>query len=194
MKNLIVIGNGMVGHHFIEKAIEKNLHQIYQIHVFSAEKRPAYDRVYLSSYFEHRDASQLNLVDLAHYKQAGITLHLGEAVNHIDAQSKIVTTIKGNALEFDKLVLATGSYPFVPPVKGNQHAHCHVYRTIEDLDAILATADNPRVQRGVVVGGGLLGLEAAKALVTLGLTTYVVEFAPQLMGVQLDAAGGELLK
>ena len=189
MKNLIVIGNGMVGHHFIEKAIEKNLHQIYQIHVFSAEKRPAYDRVYLSSYFEHRDASQLNLVDLAHYKQAGITLHLGEAVNHIDAQSKIVTTIKGNALEFDKLVLATGSYPFVPPVKGNQHAHCHVYRTIEDLDAILATADNPRVQRGVVVGGGLLGLEAAKALVTLGLTTYVVEFAPQLMGVQLDAAG-----
>ena len=74
MKNLIVIGNGMVGHHFIEKAIEKNLHQIYQIHVFSAEKRPAYDRVYLSSYFEHRDASQLNLVDLAHYKQAGITL------------------------------------------------------------------------------------------------------------------------
>ncbi|WNP27106.1 nitrite reductase large subunit NirB [Moraxella sp. DOX410] len=194
MKNLIVIGNGMVGHHFIEKAIEKNLHQIYQIHVFSAEKRPAYDRVYLSSYFEHRDASQLNLVDLAHYKQAGITLHLGEAVNHIDAQSKIVTTAKGNTLEFDKLVLATGSYPFVPPVKGNQHAHCHVYRTIEDLDAILATADNPRVQRGVVVGGGLLGLEAAKALVTLGLTTYVVEFAPQLMGVQLDAAGGELLK
>ncbi|MDI4481712.1 nitrite reductase large subunit, partial [Moraxella osloensis] len=148
MKNLIVIGNGMVGHHFIEKAIEKNLHQIYQIHVFSAEKRPAYDRVYLSSYFEHKDASQLNLVDLANYEQAGITLHLGEAVNHIDAQSKIVTTIKGNALEFDKLVLATGSYPFVPPVKGNQHAHCHVYRTIEDLDAILATADNPRVQRG----------------------------------------------
>ena len=95
MKNLIVIGNGMVGHHFIEKAIEKNLHQIYQIHVFSAEKRPAYDRVYLSSYFEHKDASQLNLVDLAHYKQAGITLHLGEAVNHIDAQSKIVTTTKG---------------------------------------------------------------------------------------------------
>ncbi|HCC66247.1 MAG TPA: nitrite reductase (NAD(P)H), partial [Moraxella sp.] len=87
MKNLIVIGNGMVGHHFIEKAIEKNLHQIYQIHVFSAEKRPAYDRVYLSSYFEHRDASQLNLVDLANYEKAGITLHLGEGVASFDPQT-----------------------------------------------------------------------------------------------------------
>ena len=118
MKNLIVVGNGMVGHHFIEKAIEKNLHQIYQIHVFSAEKRPAYDRVYLSSYFEHRDASQLNLVDLANYEQAGITLHLGEGVASFDPQTKTLITSKGNTLEFEKLVLATGSYPFVPPSTG----------------------------------------------------------------------------
>lgn len=194
MKNLIVIGNGMVGHHFIEKAIENNLHQHYQIHIFSAENRPAYDRVYLSSYFEHTDANQLNLVDLAHYAQAGVTLHLGEGVSQIDTNNKTIVTSKGNTLGYDKVVMATGSYPFVPPVQGNDHAHCHVYRTIEDLDNILATAQRPNVKRGVVVGGGLLGLEAAKALVTLGLTTYVVEFAPQLMAVQLDAAGGELLK
>lgn len=194
MKNLVVVGNGMVGHHFIEKAIENNLHQVYQIHVFSAENRPAYDRVYLSSYFEHKDASQLNLVDLVHYQTAGITLHLGEGVSKIDSHRKVVNTTKGNTLEFEKLVIATGSYPFVPPVKGNDHAHCHVYRTIEDLDNIITTAERPNVKRGVVIGGGLLGLEAAKALVTLGLTTYVIEFAPQLMGVQLDHTGGELLK
>lgn len=191
---LIVIGNGMVGHHFIEKAIAKGLHETYQILVFSAEGRPAYDRVYLSSYFEHQNTDELNLVDLVQYEQAGIALHLGEGVADIDIANHRITTTQGNEFGYAKLVIATGSYPFVPPIDGKDHPHCHVYRTIEDLDAILATSKNERVQRGVVVGGGLLGLEAAKALVTLGLTTYVVEFAPQLMGVQLDVAGGELLK
>ncbi|WP_201590530.1 nitrite reductase large subunit NirB [Psychrobacter fozii] len=192
--NLVVIGNGMVGHHFIERAIEQGLHQQFDIHVFAEEDRPAYDRVYLSSYFEHKDASKLNLVDLTAYELSKVNLHLNQCIVDIDSASQRITTEAGEIIEYSELVLATGSYPFVPPIPGREHPHCHVYRTIADLDEILAIAELSTVKKGVVVGGGLLGLEAAKALVTLGLDTYVVEFAPQLMGVQLDAAGGEILK
>ncbi|MEN8624940.1 nitrite reductase large subunit NirB [Psychrobacter proteolyticus] len=192
--NLVVIGNGMVGHHFIERAIEQGLHQQFDIHVFAEEDRPAYDRVYLSSYFEHKDASKLNLVDLTAYELSKVNLHLNQCIVDIDSARQRITTEAGEIIEYSELVLATGSYPFVPPIPGCEHPHCHVYRTIADLDEILAIAELPTVKKGVVVGGGLLGLEAAKALVTLGLDTYVVEFAPQLMGVQLDAAGGEILK
>ncbi|MDO5769715.1 MAG: nitrite reductase large subunit NirB, partial [Psychrobacter sp.] len=191
---MVVVGNGMVGHHFITKAIEQGLHERFDIHVFAEEDRPAYDRVYLSSYFEHEDASQLNLVDLDTYESAKVTLHLNQEIVDIDAATQRITTASGEVVEYAKLVLATGSYPFVPPIAGKEHPHCHVYRTIADLDDILSTSKLETVKKGVVVGGGLLGLEAAKALVTLGLETYVVEFAPQLMGVQLDAAGGEILK
>lgn len=191
---LVVIGNGMVGHHFIERAIEKGLHDQFEIHVFAEEDRPAYDRVYLSSYFEHKDVSKLNLVDLSRYEDAQIQLHLNQRITNIDAANQCISTEEGTQIDYAELVLATGSYPFVPPIPGREHPHCHVYRTIKDLDDILSTAEKPKVKKGVVVGGGLLGLEAAKALVTLGLETYVVEFAPQLMGVQLDAAGGDILK
>ncbi|GAF55536.1 LOW QUALITY PROTEIN: nitrite reductase [Psychrobacter sp. JCM 18901] len=192
---LVVIGNGMVGHHFIERAIEKGLHDQFEIHVFAEEDRPAYDRVYLSSYFEHRDVSKLNLVDLSRYEDAQIQLHLNQRITNIDAANQCISTEDGTQIDYAELVLATGSYPFVPPIPGREHPHCHVYRTIKDLDDILSTAEQPKVKKKVsVVGGGLLGLEAAKALVTLGLETYVVEFAPQLMGVQLDAAGGDILK
>ena len=192
--NLVVVGNGMVGHHFVEKAIELGLNTTYDIHVFAEEDRPAYDRVYLSSYFEHKDATKLNLVDMADYDATGIQLHLNKKIVDIDSEAHTLTVEGGESVEYKKLVLATGSYPFVPPIEGGDHAHCHVYRTIADLDDILETAQKPSAKKGVVVGGGLLGLEAAKALVTLGLDTYVVEFAPQLMGVQLDPAGGEILK
>ncbi len=192
--NLVVVGNGMVGHHFVEKAIELGLNEKYAIHVFAEEDRPAYDRVYLSSYFEHKDASKLNLVDLKNYEAAGVILHLNQRISDIDGDKHTITTADGQTIHYAKLVLATGSYPFVPPITGGDHSHCQVYRTIADLDNILAVAENPKVKKGVVVGGGLLGLEAAKALVTLGLDTYVVEFAPQLMGIQLDPAGGDILK
>ena len=191
---LVVIGNGMVGHHFIERAIEKGLHEQFEIHVFAEENRPAYDRVYLSSYFEHKDVSKLNLVNLSAYASAQIQLHLNQCIVDVDTTNQCIITEAGERIEYAQLVLATGSYPFVPLISGREHAHCHVYRTIADLDDILAIAEQPKVKRGVVVGGGLLGLEAAKALMTLGLETYVVEFAPQLMGVQLDAAGGDILK
>src|SRR5262249_61070859 len=98
----------------------------------------------------------------------------------------------GRAVEYDTLVLASGSSPFVPPIPGRNAPGCFVYRTIEDLEAIRAAAGRARV--GVVVGGGLLGLEAANALHQMELEVHVVEFAPRLMALQLDEIGGALLR
>src|SRR5690606_41210941 len=115
------------------------------------------------------------------FEKAGIGLYLNERAESVDRAEKLVTTSSGRKLEYDKLVLATGSYPFVPPIPGREREHCFVYRTIEDLVAIREAAR--RARSGAVIGGGLLGLEAAKALVDLGLETHVVEFAPRLMAV-----------
>jgi nitrite reductase (NADH) large subunit len=117
---------------------------------------------------------------------------LNEKVVEVNPDNNTVTTTSGRTEAYDKLVLATGSYPFVPPIPGKDQPHCLVYRTIEDLEAITDSARESKI--GVVVGGGLLGLEAANALKHLGLETHVVEFAPRLMAVQLDEGGGELLR
>jgi nitrite reductase (NADH) large subunit len=186
---VLVVGNGMVGHHFVEQLAQS---PAFDISVLSAEPRLAYDRVQLSAFFADKTADDLALTDATHYQQLGVKFVLEAKVTHIDQQAKTVCTSTGQQYGYDKLVLATGSYPFVPPIPGKERAHCLVYRTIEDLVAIQASAKQGKV--GVVVGGGLLGLEAAKALTQLGLVTHVVEFAPQLMGVQLDAAGGRLLR
>lgn len=145
--NLVVIGNGMVGHHFVERAIEQGLHEQFEIHVFAEEDRPAYDRVYLSSYFEHKDASKLNLVDLTAYESSQINLHLNQRIVDIDSTNRSITTEAGEQIEYSELILATGSYPFVPPIPGREHPHCHVYRTIADLDEILAIAELPKVKK-----------------------------------------------
>ncbi len=188
---VIVIGNGMVGHKFIEN-LTAQPEQPYEIVTFSEEPKLAYDRVKLSSYFEGNSADDLALTTLERYKELGVKCHLGDKVVNIDRTKQIVTTEKGVELAYDKLILATGSTPFVPPVEGNQGEHIHVYRTLQDLDDIKASAQG--VKSGVVIGGGLLGLEAANALKQLDLKTSVVEFAPQLMPVQLDKNGGKLLR
>ncbi len=186
---IVVVGNGMVGHHFVE---EMSKHEDYQITVLSAESRLAYDRVYLSSYFAGKTAADLALTTPEHYDELGVNFETDAKVTNIDKVAKVVTTESGDSFAYDKLILATGSYPFVPPIPGGDVEHSLVYRTIDDLEAIQASADVSKV--GVVIGGGLLGLEAAKALKELGLETHVVEFAPQLMAVQVDAGGGRLLK
>ncbi len=186
---IVVVGNGMVGHHFVE---EMSKHEDYEITVLSAESRLAYDRVYLSSYFSGKTAEDLALTTPEHYDELGVTFKTNAKVTNIDKSAKVVTTESGEVYAYDKLILATGSYPFVPPIPGGDVEHSLVYRTIDDLEAIQASADVSKV--GVVIGGGLLGLEAAKALKELGLETHVVEFAPQLMAVQVDGDGGRLLK
>lgn len=190
-ETLVVIGNGMVGHHCVEQLIEHGTLAHCQVHVFGEELQRAYDRVHLSEYFGGRDAESLALGEADLYARHGVQLHLGVQVLDIDRERKEVVTSTGRQA-YDRLVLATGSYPFVPPIPGAEGRSRLVYRTLDDLDAIREAATNAR--RGVVVGGGLLGLEAANALKSLGLEAHVVEFAAQLMPVQLDASGGEALR
>ena len=192
LQRVIVVGNGMVGHKFIEYLLQApNRHQ-YSVTAISAEPRLAYDRVQLSAYFSGATADDLALTQPAYYEENGVDFVLNDKVQSIDTKSQTLTTASGATHTYDKLVLATGSYPFVPPIPGREGEHCLVYRTIEDLEAITASAKQSKI--GVVVGGGLLGLEAANALKNLGLQTHVVEFAPRLMAVQLDEGGGNLLR
>ncbi|MGR8931038.1 MAG: nitrite reductase large subunit NirB [Gammaproteobacteria bacterium] len=191
-QTLVVIGNGMVGQQFLAELVETGVAERYQIATFCEEPIPAYDRVHLSEYFTGKTAADLSLVPSNFFDENGIMLHLGDKAVGIDRERKVVTSAKGVEIAYDKVVLATGSYPFVPPVPGHERQQCFVYRTIEDLESIKAAAVRSKV--GVVVGGGLLGLEAAKALKDLGLQTHVVEFAPRLMAVQLDENGGLMLK
>jgi nitrite reductase (NADH) large subunit len=188
-QKLVVIGNGMVGQKFLEAMAGATQ---FEITVFGEEPRAAYDRVHLSEYFTGRSADDLLLAPADFYAQNGITLKLGVKALAINRDAKTVSASDGTDVPYDVLVLATGSYPFVPPVPGNDRAHVHVYRTIEDLDAIRVSAAQSKT--GVVIGGGLLGLEAAKALRDLGLETNVVEFAPRLMAVQIDDGGGNMLR
>jgi nitrite reductase (NADH) large subunit len=191
-KNLIVIGNGMVGHKFLELMIAKGATQKWNLITFCEEPRVAYDRVNLSSYFSGKTAADLSLVEPGLYQENGIQIHIGDKAVSINREEKTVSSANGLTVPYDRIVLATGSYPFVPPIKGNETTGTFVYRTIEDLEKISDYAKNCNV--GVVVGGGLLGLEAANALKNMGLNTHVVEFAPRLMPVQVDEAGGAILR
>ena len=187
---VVVIGNGMVGQRFLEQLAKRS--QDCDLTVFCEEPRPAYDRVQLTSYFSGKSAEDLSLAPKKFFQDTKVTLRLNDAVLGIDPQRKVVRSARYKDVPYDKLVIATGSYPFVPPVAGKDRRDCFVYRTIEDLEVITAAARRSKV--GVVIGGGLLGLEAAKALQGLGLETHVVEFAQRLMAGQLDDSAGRLLR
>lgn len=194
--DVIVVGNGMVGHRFVELVIEHNNSKEngkkISLLTFSEESFLAYDRVQLSSYFLDADQTKLMLTDKKNYEDNDVEFKLREKVISIDRINKTVTTDQSNQYAYGSLVLATGSYPFVPPIPGRDQQHIHVYRTVQDLKDIEASASKSKT--GVVIGGGLLGLEAANALKTLKLNTHVVEFAAQLMPVQLDKTAGRYLK
>lgn len=189
---LAVVGHGMVSHHFLEQLVAREMHQHYHIVVYGEERQQAYDRVHLSDYFNGKTADDLSLVDGDFFARHGIELRSGCSVVAIDRQQRSLRDSTGSELAWDKLVLATGSRAFVPPVPGHDGDRCFVYRTLDDLDAIATCARHS--QRGIVIGGGLLGLEAANALRQLGLETHVVEFAPRLMAVQLDEGGALMLR
>ena len=192
LTHLAIVGNGMVGHHLIQTMADEGVIDQYAITLFCEEPTLAYDRVNLTKYLNGSSAADLSLGNIKDYEAWGLDVKLGVSVEKIDLQSHSVSASDGSHTRYDKLVLATGSYPFVPPVPGHDLDPCFVYRTLADLDAIEAAAKT--VQTGVVVGGGLLGLEAAKALLDLGLTTHVVEFSDRLMMQQLDVEGGALLR
>ncbi|MCW8833912.1 MAG: nitrite reductase large subunit NirB [Colwellia sp.] len=189
---LVVIGNGPVGHNFLEALVSSGQSEEYQVTVFGEEPIPAYDRVHLTSWFKNQDVADINMVKDNFYPSNGFVLHTGDKVTNIDRFKRLVISESGLEVSYDKIILATGSFPFVPPVPGHQRDNIFVYRTIDDLEKITAAAKSAKV--GAVIGGGLLGLEAAKALMDLELETHVVEFAPRLMAVQVDDGGGAMLR
>jgi nitrite reductase (NADH) large subunit len=189
--NIVVIGHGMVGHKFLETLAELKAPGI-KVTVLAEEPRPAYDRVHLSEFFSGKTAQDLSLVAPEFFESTGFELRLNSRVAAIERRNHTVSLASGEVIPYDKLVLATGSYPFVPNVPGKDRANCFVYRTIEDLEGM--SAAGAKSHTGVVIGGGLLGLECAKALKDLGLETHVVEFAPRLMAVQVDESGGRVLR
>lgn len=189
-RKIVIVGNGMVGHYYAEKAAA--LPGPFEITVIGAEPRPAYDRVHLSEIFAGKRPEDLALASRERYRALGIQAIFGEAVVAIDRGAKTVATALGRRFAYDTLVLATGSYPYVPPIPGADRPECLVYRTIDDLGLIRVQAQTSR--SAAVIGGGLLGLECANALKHLGLETHVVEFAPGLMNVQLDPRGSQFLR
>jgi len=198
-RTLVVVGNGMVGHRLLEVLVERGATAEWDIVTFCEEPRVAYDRVALSSLFAGSAPDDLTLVSPGFFDQVGVSIHVGDAAVAIDCARKQVVSRRGERISYDTLVLATGSVPFVPPVPGREAEGCFVYRTVDDLEAIRAYATAratgaPAPKVGAVVGGGLLGLEAANALRSLGLETHVVEFAPRLMPAQIDDRGAAVLR
>ncbi len=190
---VVIIGNGMVGYKFCEKLIAHTNANHFELIVFGEETRPAYDRVHLSEYFAGKSAEDLSMAPADWYRANNITLHLGDPVTKIDPASKTVLSHLGILESYDYLILATGSSAFVPPIPGVDKDGVFIYRTIEDLE--LMTSYAKKAKKGAVIGGGLLGLEAAKAMLDLGITdTTVIEFAPRLMPRQIDEAGSNTLK
>lgn len=193
-KTVVVAGHGMVGHRFVQELRDRDLAETHNVVVLSEEPVAAYDRVGLSGYVGAWDPAAMALPGNDYAGDDLVDLRLGQAAVAIDPAAKTVITSTGDRIEYSTLVLATGSYPFVPPVDGSDNPRAFVYRTLADLDAIRATAQaaGPGAP-GVVVGGGLLGLEAANALRLLGMSPHIVEFAPRLMPLQVDDGGGAVL-
>ena len=200
-KRVVVIGNGMVGQRFMENLLEDapDADDI-QLATFCEEPRAAYNRVRLTSYFETRDPSELSMTSefdddgaTSWYKENNVELYIGDKAVAIDVDAKTVTGQSGKTIEYDACVLATGSFPFVPPIPGKQRPGVFVYRTIEDLESMLAYAKEHGVTSAAVIGGGLLGLEAAKAVKDMGVTSHIIEFADILMCRQIDEGGHNAL-
>lgn len=181
----------MVGQRFCEKLVEFDKAKKFRIVTFCEEPRAAYDRVGLTSFFAHRDAEKLMIARMEWYREHGVEIHLGDRACSLDREQKIVRSQKGVEVKYDIAIMATGSYPFVPPVPGFNKQGVFVYRTIEDLNHIIEYSKKSK--RCAVIGGGLLGLEAAKAAFDLGLETHVIEFAGRLMPRQIDDSGSRTL-
>lgn len=189
-RRLVVVGNGMVGQKFVDEVMDRSASD-WSVTVVGEEPVGAYDRVALSSWFDGASDDDLALCDEALLRSQGVDFRFGCRVDTIDRPSQTVILNDGATLPYDHLVLATGSYPFVPPVPGHDTPGCFVYRTLDDLRLIRDWAADKTT--GVVIGGGLLGLEAANALQNLGLRTHVVEMADRLMPQQLDPDASAML-
>lgn len=187
----MVVGNGMVCHRLCERLCDSDPPR-YEITIFAEENRPAYDRVNLGEVLRGRDANTLALATNEWYRSKGITLHLGDPVISLDLATKKVRSARGREMTYDRLVLATGSVPVLPPVKIDDWTNVSVLRTLEDVERVKASAASAR--SGVVIGGGPLGLETAAALRAAGLEVTVVQRSGQLLNPYLDDTTAGALK
>lgn len=188
---VVVIGNGMVGYKFCEKLVARQIPNL-ELVVFGEESFPAYDRVHLSEYFTGKKAEDLYLASTKWYEENGIKLYLNDPVQYVRCNNKFLQSHKGHIVNYDLLIMATGSSPFVPKMEGIEKQGVFLYRTIEDLNLIGEYAK--QVRKAAVLGGGLLGLEAAKALLDLGIANPdVIEYSSRLMPRQLDESASETL-
>ena len=182
----------MVGGKLCEYLVSSKVFPNLEIEVIGKEPFPAYDRINLSSYVEHRNAEELIFKDENWYQDKGISLHCGAEVTSVETTLKCLTLSDGRKLSYDYLVFATGSRPFVPPIPGGEQKGVFLYRSISDLVDIIAAAKGKK--KAAVIGGGLLGLEAAQAVQKLGLKAAVVERANFLMPRQLNGSASALLQ
>jgi nitrite reductase (NADH) large subunit len=191
-QRLVVVGNGMAGMRTVEELL-RLAPELYEITVFGAEPHPNYNRILLSSVLAgEQSLDEIVLNPRAWYAQHGIRLHAGTAVTRIDRVRRVVAAADGTAASYDRLLLATGSLPFILPVPGNDLANVICYRDIADTQAMIDAA--AKYRHAVVIGGGLLGLEAANGLAKRGMQVTVVHLMPWLMERQLDEAAGRLLQ
>lgn len=189
---LVMVGNGMAGVRTLEELL-KIAPDLYDITVFGAEPHPNYNRILLSPVLAgEQTLDEIVLNPLEWYEQHGITLHLGKKVVDIDRKRRIVRAEDGTTAEYDRLLLATGSNPFIPPVPGKDLDGVIAYRDIKDTNTMIEAAR--KYKHAVVIGGGLLGLEAANGLMLRGMQVTVVHLAPWLMERQLDDVAGKLLQ
>ena len=195
---IVVIGGGMTGHRFAARMQSQDPTGDWTLTVIGEETQQPYDRVHLSDWFGHRRAEMLAL-DTGVWADPRITLVTGDAAESLDRSAHTITCASGTVHEYDRLVLATGSWAWAPRAEGKDLPGTFSYRTVDDVESLAAWVAERgealgREVRGVVVGGGVLGLEAAAALQDLGAHSTVVEFADRLMAVQLDDGGGEMLR
>ncbi|MGW8825305.1 nitrite reductase large subunit NirB [Paenibacillus lautus] len=191
-KKLIVVGNGMAGIRCVEEILQLGP-ELFDITIFGAEPRPNYNRILLSKVLQGEHSLQdIILNDWSWYERHGIRLLTGEAVHHIDVKARCIETVSGKREGYDALILATGSSPFVPPIPGTDKEGVLSFRTVDDCTKM--TEMSKVYTKAAVIGGGLLGLEAARGLLHLGMETHVVHNAPYIMNRQLDRTAAHMLQ
>lgn len=190
--SVLVIGNGMVAARFCEQLVARGLHEHWKITVVGDEPEAPYDRIRLSDYVDHRDGGRLRLLPGDWHARHGVEQVTGKRIHSIDRGAGLARADDGSEWPYDALVLATGSRPFVPPIEGTDLPGVHPYRNLADIRAIIAAAGSART--AAIIGGGLLGLEAAQAVQKLGLEASVIERAKFLMPQQLNATASAHLE